>query len=227
MSLLRCAITGSHGTGKSTIIAELGRRAQDQLEADVITITSPTRYVKSLGFANNLNLDYKTEMMCLVLRVERQKSALLSAEAIVQSGRSCIILADRCCLDELSYTRDAIEEIRQHANPTRSMDLRQSRLQGVYNLFYDWMLEDVNLYWDVLGYKPPHPDFPPEADGDRLGDRTYQFNVDRHILYHFEKLHMSPAPEGSTLETVELDPDMHVATDELWTMIQERVATSV
>lgn len=217
--IVTAALTGSHGTGKTTIISDIRQRAAD-LKVSTIVLTSPTRYVKSLGFDNNRNLGYKTEMMCLSLRFERQLSALQTAKSDIElhPKSKWLILADRCCLDELSYTREAIQSIYREANPTRSMDLRASRLQGVYNIFYDWVMEDVPEYWDILGYKPPHPDYPPEADDARLADPQYQFEVDQQVRYHFDKV-----KESEEFDAFQLDPELNVAVEEMWKKIESKL----
>lgn len=208
MTKFSIALTGSHGVGKTFIIDEIEKRATD-LGILVHKIPSPTRYVKSLGFPNNKGLDYRLEVMCLALRIERQKLALQACE----EDEKNLILADRCCLDELSYTREAIaREGESEAGVNRA-----AKLQQVYSLFYDFVVGDLLDYWDRVCYKPPHPDYMPVADIDRLGDRQYQLDIDREIRFHFKGV---KTQEGSEF-LVSLDIDRDYAVEEVWNLVRE------
>lgn len=215
--LLAICTTGAHGTGKTFIIDEIEKRAIDA-GIDTQKVISPTRYVKSLGFSNNKELDYRTETMCLSLRIQRQKEAF---NALLEStSDKKLILADRCGLDELSYTREAFErddlDVSSFISSTNFN--RAFKLKQVYGLFYDFIFADLFEFWDRVYYKPPHPDFMPVADGDRLADRQYQIDVDSHIKFHFEDLKLKENFTDNIAQ--ELDVDRDVAVEEVWGHIQ-------
>lgn len=173
---LKVALTGSHGTGKTYIIEKL----TDRLEEDgyvVRQIVSPTRYVKSLGFNNNKSLDFKTEWMCVALRIQRQRSAIKELADIEEMGKKTVLLSDRCLLDELSYTLEAVERF------------GSQELLGFYHMAKKFIEEDVVDFWDYLFYKPIHPDFLPVADSARLDDVEYQKSVDSAMLFHFNEFY--------------------------------------
>ena len=173
---LKIALTGSHGTGKTHIIEKL----TDRFEQDgyiVRQIVSPTRYVKSLGFNNNKSLDFKTEWMCMALRIQRQRTAIKELSDIEEMGKKTVLLSDRCLLDELSYTFEAVERF------------GSQELLSFYHIAKKFMEDDVVNFWDYLFYKPIHPDHLPVADGARIDDQKYQKSVDRVMLYHFREFY--------------------------------------
>lgn len=218
MKTLAVAVTGSHGTGKSFIINDLLYRASVS-NIPTYTIISPTRYIKSLGFENNQNLDYKMEVMCLAERIKRQKEALRDA---LQAGvDKTLIISDRCCLDELSYTREAIEREDVDVASVLQGYNRAFKLKQCYSLFYDWVVEDLFNFWDCVFYKPIHPDYPPIADGDRLGDVQYQRSIDEHMSFHFNDMEMKENYVRDRFRR--LDPDRVTAADEMWKYITEKL----
>jgi len=219
---LAVALTGSHGVGKTHIVTELTKRAVDH-GVGVVVVESPTRHVKSLGFGNNLDLDYRTEIMCLALRIERQRVALQMVKDS-QNFEKFLILADRCALDELSYTSEATT--RPASTNVVSTLIggegdKVHKLSQLYSLFYDFVVDDLFEFWDWVFYKPPHPDHLPEADGDRLADRLYQLDVDNQMRFHFEKARLLDNLPRSKFERLNTDRD--VAVEQIWDNITKEL----
>jgi len=164
VSQVRIALTGAHGTGKTYIVTKV----KERLEVEglrVALIESPTRYVKSLGFTINQDSSYAAQLLSGTIRTERQLLAA-SREDID------VVLADRCLADELGYNI---------ANVTRYH--RKGNLKGLQHLHYadallrEFFAADIAGYWDEILFQPPHPDFPPEEDGDRPTEVDYWHEI--------------------------------------------------
>jgi hypothetical protein len=171
-------------------------------------VVSPTRYVKSLGFSNNQTLDFKTEWMCMALRVQRQRSALIELESIEEfSGKKTALLSDRCLLDELSYTSEAIGRTGTNT------------LLAFYNIARKFVEDDVVGFWDHVYYKPIHPEHLPVADGDRLGDVRYQKQVDYDMKTHFQEF------KTDNWDILKLDRDE--AVQQIYSSVKGEVGSEV
>lgn len=192
----KVALCGSQGTGKTQIIRELERRLKAQ-SLSVVVIESPSRYVKSLGFTLNQGGDWRTQLFSVVHRETRQMEAAQKAPDF--------ILADRFILDEMAYTH-------YHMHYQEALYPRGSwfhRLNEVQSMSDEFLKDDLDHYWDAVYFKPVHPDFPPEADGDRESAVEYQ----REIQACFQDLILGHNL-GSKVQT--LDEDLYAATDEIW-----------
>lgn len=220
--MIRVAITGTHGTGKTTIVTKVA----EQAHADgwrVKIVSSPTRTIKELsehwGITNNLELDYQFEWMLMAEMRKRQWEAERSMRFFERPELHLptpqLIIGDRCLLDPLSYTLDNLtrlildnnEKITDEPNP------ELNRMQMFYDLSHGFCYNDVLAYWDKIYYKPPHPDHL-DADPDRLADKDYQSAVDQHIQHHWA----SVAARGAV--TGKLDIDRDKAAEEVWADVQ-------
>lgn len=219
--MLKVAVTGTHGVGKTFIIDNLRKRATEA-GITVKVVESPTRYVKSLGFVNNKSLNFETEWMCMALRKERQ----LSLEQILKANEAQafaegwdeepkqLLLSDRCLLDELSYTAEAIKRIRRGTKsegwlvPWEQDPAKE--LADFYEVAQSFVYRDVPVFWDKVWYKAPHPDHLPEADDARIGEREYQLDVDREMRKHFERA------ESLGMKGVWADKDRNAALEDMW-----------
>ena len=216
--MLKIAISGSHGTGKTTICTNIIAKA---MASDMIveTVKSPTRDIKKLGFENNKELTWQFEFMVMAEQRKRQLEAQLRAQQRENAYRGrhrSLVISDRCLLDHVSYVAEAID--RREGPELLTADARDTEwLRMFYDLAYQFAMEDVSDFWSYVCYKPPHPDHPPEVDADRLGDRNYQFAVDGHVRSHFNIARL----RGT--RTVTLDVDRDKAADEVWELVQASI----
>ena len=221
--LLKVALCGTHGSGKTYIITELSKRAWEQ-HVYATNIESPTRYVKSLGFENNKSLDYQTELMSVALRKERQILAERDCLGNAKEYGKQLLLADRCLLDELAYTH---EGIRRGQLSATSVGLRLAganavptwvqHLESLYPVLCDFAMKDVSTFWDRIFLKEPHPGYPPTADGDRIADAEYQLHVNDCMLYQYKRAKEAGVP----IQKLPLDRDE--AIEVIWTLIKDKL----
>lgn len=234
---VKVCLTGSHGVGKTYIINTLSARALRDGWA-IQTVTSPTRYVKSLGFANNLQLTFDTEWMCQALRIVRQCEAEKELSLLEEAGAKTLLLADRCLLDELSYTKEAIHRlsgsfpfggfspdeflVTKEGDSIPNLNSATYLLKQYYPISYQLSYQNVTSFWDRVYYKPPHPDHPPEEDDDRLSSLKYQMDVDSHIAHHWRELDTKENFKGRA-EILHSDRDE--AVEQIWEDITEMMDT--
>lgn len=171
---MRIALTGAHGTGKTWMLDAVTARLES-LDLDIGRIESPTRYIKSLGYKNNEEGQWELQLLSATERVVRQRR--LTHLGVPPQ----LILADRCLNDELAYN-DV-----QFATVTGD---HRSFLLWADKLMEQFWLDDVKNYWDVVFYKPIHPDHLPVEDGDRSGAVEFQQKVDRAMLGRLQELHV-------------------------------------
>lgn len=167
---LKIALTGSHGTGKTWIADELTKLLSSE-GLKVGRIDSPTRYIKSLGYQNNEGSGFQMQLLSGTQRVVRQREVLKSGVDVV--------IGDRCLLDELAYNA-YLSTIKDE----REVEL----LEYTTTLLTEFYRDDAVEYWDQVFYKPLHPDFPPEDDGDRPVDLEFWKFIDRQIEEDWEYL---------------------------------------
>lgn len=219
--MIKIALTGAHGVGKSTIARIVAQRAH-QNGWIIEVVLSPTRSIKNLGkrygLANNKDSDGQLELMNLItmrLRGWEAEARLRPYEdGRINNRRRTLLIGDRCTLDVVSYMQDLVNRLDWSADDEQVVIARQ-RLVDTLQLGLPFALNDVKQFWDVLCYKPPHPDHL-TADPDRIDDRAYQLAIDRQIVANFER---SQHLEG--LSTRTLDIDLHKAANEVWKLIKE------
>lgn len=192
--MFKVALTGTHGTGKSFIVDRLVEEFTDR-GYKVGRIESPTRYLKSLGLRNNEDGQWETQLFSAVLRCIRQMEQ-------DQEGLD-LLIGDRCVVDELAYTKYLLF----NSTGDEYNDLAQTMhlTEQMINVF-------VKDFWDVVAYKPLHPDFLPEEDGDRSGEAQFQIDVQDYLL---ESLHHEEV-DFSTL-----DQDRVTAYNEMVRLVEE------
>lgn len=217
--MLRVAITGAHGVGKTTIVNKAAREARVD-GWRVLIVNSPTRDLKALaehwGITNNLGLDYQFEWMVMAEMRKRQWEAEVKMRFFERPELNlptpALIIGDRCLLDPLSYTLDNLTRLITEAQecPTGEPNPELNRMKMLYDLAHGFCLNDVEQFWHKVYYKPPHPDHL-EADSDRLGDRNYQLDLDGHIRHHWA---FAAQARGVATDTLDIDRDK--AADEVW-----------
>ncbi len=212
--IIKVALCGTHGVGKTYITDLIARRAQN-IGWDAHVVYSPTRHVKGLGadygMANNKDGDWHFQwhvMSLTQLRAwEVEKSIKLWREDTAHNtGKNAttpaLIIGDRCCWDPVAYTKDLINRINITRKPLDSPEVyRRLKLLDVYRLGHEQARTDT--FWDKVFWKPHHPDHL-DADPDRLADREYQLAVESQF---FDIL-----PKG--IDTLDIDRDK--AADEVW-----------
>lgn len=215
--LLKYALSGTHGTGKTTLINNVADKARASRWM-VEIVSSPTRYIKALGAGygmdNNKALSWQFEWMLMAELRRRQWEAEKKLLEVASEPwtKPRLILGDRCLLDPVAYCRDKINRYRGGvAVLTAPPEVQRLRL--IHELGREMAFEDVISFWDMVAYKPPHPDHL-TADPDRLDDRQYQLDVDTIV----RGLHGEAVYEG--MMPLYLDADRDVAADELWEAIQ-------
>jgi len=171
MRQLRVALTGTHGTGKTYIVEKVSSQFVATTGKSYEQVHSPTRYVKSLGFRNNEDGQWQTQLLSGTERVLRQRRAA--------QQEAPLVLADRCLNDELAYNTVMLNTI--------SESEREFLLKADH-LLTDFWLGDVKNYWDVVFYKPLHPKFLPETDGDRSGAVSFQQDVQNAAVQRLKDL---------------------------------------
>jgi hypothetical protein len=216
--VIKVAISGSHGVGKTYIVDKVGTLA-DESGWIVRNVVSPTRYIKSLGFGNNHQLTFDTELLCQAIRVVREKECEKGLKTIEDFNhlkgekKPTLVLGDRCLLDELSYTAEAILRLSSEGSGEQLKDL-----EAYYPLSYKFSYRNVERFWDRVYYKPSHPGFPPQEDDDRLSSLKYQKDVDTQVAYHWGQL---PFPQRQMTLT-----DRDDAVEHIWKDIQAMMEES-
>lgn len=210
--LIKAAITGTHGTGKTTMTGLVVEKAT-KAGWNALVVSSTTREVLRLGerygLGNNKDGDFRFQLTNAMAMQLRQWEVGAEADRLARvTMLPTLVVGDRCLLDSLSYTKDLLyrSEDRTGSPPFRSH--RSNLLAGTYDLTREITAIDIPQYWDLVAYKPPHLDHL-DGDDDRLDDRQYQLDVAGIARRHFEQL---VPPEMQH----ELDPDLHVAADQLW-----------
>ena len=207
--IIKVALTGTHGVGKTYITDQVARRAQS-LGWDVHVVYSPTRYVKQLGanygMANNMDGDWHFQwhvMSLTQLRAWETEHAvkMWREDTKEASTKPVLIIGDRCCWDPVAYTADLL----QRAETGDSDISAHEFLRKVYALGHEQARTDT--FWDKVFWKPHHPDHL-DADPDRLSDRDYQLAVEAQF---FDIL-----PNG----TETLNIDRNVAVGEVWNWVE-------
>jgi hypothetical protein len=145
---------------------------------------------------------------------EAEQRVALHEDERLNVPRPALVIGDRCTLDVASYMQDLVNRLDWGVDDEAVAQARR-QLVDICQLALPFALNDVGQFWDVLCYKPPHPDHL-EADPDRLDDREYQLAVDRCISSNFDR-----ARYLSGLSTRELDIDLYQAADEVWKLAKE------
>lgn len=170
---LKIALSGAQGTGKTYIVNSVRERIGDALS--VTTLPSPTRRVKAMGYPINEEGSWETQLLSGVLRVVQQREALVL-------DNPDLILSDRCLADEIGYgvTQELVYSKKKGLpyRPAKSWNF----LTVTQGILSELFLQDMRSYWDMVFYKPIHPDHSVEDDGDRSGSSDYQSLVDEQIL---------------------------------------------
>lgn len=219
--MIKIALTGAHGVGKSSIARIVANRAHQSGWVTEV-VSSPTRYIKNLGknygLDNNKGSDGQLELMNLItmrLRGWEAEAKLRPYEdGRINNRRPALVIGDRCSLDMVAYMQDLINRLDWSADDQQLAAARQ-RLVDTLQLGLPFAMHDVAQFWDVLCYKPPHPDHL-TADRDRLDDREYQLAIDRLMVTNFER-----SQHLAGLSTRTLNIDLYHAADEVWKLIKE------
>lgn len=208
--IVKVAITGTHGVGKTFIVDNVAAMAQNEgWNAEVIN--SPTRRIKEVGAPYGLDNNWDGSDWRFQLQVSAQSQFRLwdveqrvLADLPYSDGRPTLIIADRCLYDPVAYTQDLIDRIDATQISDPAAYTRKQYLQMVHTLGLTLAQEDT--FFDQVFYKPHHPDYL-EADPDRLDDREYQLAI--------EGILTGLLP--STVTTCDID--RNVACDEVWDWI--------
>lgn len=212
--MLKLAVSGTHGSGKSTIVRDLAEWA-DKAGWEVAVVNTPTRYLKYLfGLDNNKDSVGWLEFMNLTTkRVQAAEAAarLIDYERDNDTDKT-LLLADRHLLDIIGY----LSYLNDHPPVTDDMPGYQSRkikdrLESLYEIGREFAFLDVE-WWDHIYYKPPHPGFL-DADNDRLSDRGYQLDIAQRIRHQWEVARQHGA------RTSLLDVDRDAAAKQIWDTI--------
>ncbi|AXQ51771.1 thymidylate kinase [Mycobacterium phage Colt] len=220
MTILKYALTGTHGSGKTYIAEQIDKRARGAGMV-VATFHSPTRYLKKLfDLGNNRDGDWEfqirliTEFQRQAREAERDVHHLMQLEPPRQLG---LIIGDRCSLDPLAYAEDLLAQVAPSGTDVLVESREVQLLRQVVAITRE--LAYADRFWDVIAYKPPHPDFL-TADADRLDDRDYQRAIDLLIAGHVQRF--CGVQPDQKVEYLHIDRDR--AVDELWEIIQHDAA---
>ena len=154
---LKIALTGAHGTGKTTLAANLSQRLQSQMSV-IVTPEVPRLFIQETGDASFFKRGQNT--------VERQFLILmrqLEVEHLLSEVGPDLVICDRTIVDHWAYTRQLF--------PSRT-----SAPEG--DLWQDFVFRWARTY-DAIIRLPP--EFPPVDDGVRESDLDFQSAIDRRI----------------------------------------------
>ncbi|QAY07511.1 thymidylate kinase [Mycobacterium phage Pivoine] len=224
MTILKYALTGTHGSGKTYIAEHIAERAR-AAGMTVATFHSPTRYLKKLfGLGNNRDGDWEfqvrliTEFQRRAREAERDLVFQMRYDTAptldVQIG---LLIGDRCSLDPLAYAEDLLAQVAPSGADVLVEPREVQLLRQVVAITRE--LAYADRFWDVIAYKPPHPDFL-TADAARLDDRDYQRAIDLLIAGHVHRF--CGVQPDQKVEYLHIDRDR--AVDELWEIIQHDAA---
>lgn len=216
MTLVKVALTGTHGVGKTFIVDNVAALAMNE-GWDVEIVYSPTRWVKKLGenygMKNNMDGDWQFQwhvMSATQLRAWQAEEAVLAYQKEVPGPERKLIIGDRCLWDPVCYTADLLERMNQVQISSSEAYIRKVRLTEIFGLGSRIALDDT--FWDQVFFKPHHPDHL-TADPDRLDDRDYQLAVEKQFENRL------PFKRVETL-----DIDRNVAVDQLWKWISDKAS---
>lgn len=154
---MKILITGTHSTGKSTLLDELKKLPELQSYSFIGGIT---REAKNLGFKINEDGDWKTQLYCAA----RDVINLLENE-------NKDVIYDRSIIDTFIYTEYLI------TRSCGSFDHRAFHIiRDLYLHFQGWF--DV-VFW-------LRPEFNIENDGVRSLDTLFQKDIDRRFDFWFQ-----------------------------------------
>ncbi|ACH62151.1 hypothetical protein MYRNA_182 [Mycobacterium phage Myrna] len=214
MTLVKVALTGTHGVGKTFIVDNVAALALNE-GWQVNIVYSPTRRVKKLGAAygmkNNMDGDWHFQwhvMSQTQLRAWEAEEYLTEFSSAPDAPK--LIIGDRCLWDPCAYTADLLHRIAATSIASADAHRRKNLLEDVYRLGH--LTASTDTFWDRVFFKPHHPDHL-TPDPDRLDDRDYQLAVEKR----FEEI-----LEGR--DVGRLDIDRNVAVDELWKWISDQAS---
>jgi len=157
LSRFKFALTGAHGTGKTTLIKSLMERLAPTSQV-IETPEAPRLITEEVGdpeFFRRGNNSF--DRQCLILA--RQ----LEVEAKAADAGNQIVLCDRTIMDHWAYTR--------HAFPERCLTPEGKLWEA---MVFRW----VKTY-DQIVYLTP--EFAPVDDGVREADLSFQMEIDREL----------------------------------------------
>ena len=172
------ALTGAHGTGKTTLIQALQMRLQSEGYISTITKEAPRllcELAETPDFFRRTNNTPLRQMLIMVKHLNGEQEQCFSEAEVV--------LLDRGLMDHLAYTSYLHKE--QLAN------------EGVNSLLEQVVAEHASLY-DLIIYIPI--EFLPKDDGIREGDNGFQADIDKLILSFLQKNELNFLKVEGTVE---------------------------
>lgn len=155
---IRVALTGAHGTGKTTIV-ELLRNELHSQGYSVSIIGGTTRAV--LDVVNED--DWRVELLSSAYRYMQELE-------LAKQSNADVILSERMGLDEVAYATF------------------KGREKHIVKTLQDIAEQETLDFWDAVFYKPIHPDYELVNDGVRPTDPKIQKQIDKLVVRGFEKL---------------------------------------
>lgn len=154
---VRIALSGPGGSGKSYIVSGLRERLED-MGYRVAVLTSTMRHLSQIGYVNNQEGNWQSQIASAVLRQIRQREL---------SDEFDFVLSDRAMSCELGYAQHLMEE---NYDKLDLMGDKQERevfrnILSARDMIRSLWSEDSLGYWDHVYLKEIHPKYPPEADG--------------------------------------------------------------
>ena len=169
-------MTGPGGTGK-TYITNYVKQGLEDKGLRVALVESPTRRLADLGYTNNQQSTWQTQIASGISRQIRQRE--LEGDLGVD-----FVLADRAMSCELGYTQFFVEQ-----QLSRGLDLFStleerdnfSQLLASRDMLRSLWSEDTCYYWDYVVFKEIDMNFPPESDEHRTSDLEWHLESQKHI----------------------------------------------
>lgn len=155
---MKILLTGTHGTGKSTLLQEL---VKDERFKNWDTVGGVTREAKEIGFKINSSGDDETQYYCV---------AKDSLNLITYQNRDTIF--DRSLIDTYMYTMYLYQKNKDSENLYILTEILE-RLLYIYRDYFDY------IFW-------LRPEFGLEDDGVREMNIEFQLHIDQNFKLFFD-----------------------------------------
>lgn len=173
----KIALTGAHGTGKTTLLAALSKFFKNQGESHLLVPEIPRIACQAAGdpefFRRGFN-SLNKQLMLLFGQVVYESTC---------GKQTSLLICDRTVIDHLAYTRVLFGE-----------ELKSSQIDM---LIEDFAVKHSKTY-DEIFYLPI--EFPPVDDGIRESDILFQRSVDNEIRALLDANKISVTTVSGTVE---------------------------
>lgn len=191
--MIKVAMTGAGGTGKTTLMNRLCDTLADT-GASVVQLMSSTRFVRDL---------YGVELCEAAGNLTQLYSQLHRRQLVQEHSKSSFeyLLSERCGLDEVGYQRVRAQSL---TDPVESLTADQYT-----QVLLDQFLVGELPIWDHIFFKPRHKGYALEADGARSTDEEYVDKVEQQIHWYLKSISLGHGEYADRVHV--LDPENEIA----------------